>query len=80
MILVVTSVYLLHELPRRVRRLALAEMHRVLRPGGLLVIEDSAQHVESGEFLRFLEAFSTEMHEPYDWSSARPRTAHRPCS
>ena len=36
---IVTSVYLLHELPRRVRHGVIEEMHRVLRPGGALVIE-----------------------------------------
>src|SRR5207249_3828295 len=38
---VATSVFLLHELPRSVRRRVLAELHRVVRPGGLVVVEDS---------------------------------------
>lgn len=61
----VTSVYLLHELPRRVRRRALAEMLRVLRPGGLLVLEDSAQLSEAGDLAFFLRSFTELMHEPY---------------
>jgi ubiquinone/menaquinone biosynthesis C-methylase UbiE len=62
---VVTSTYLLHELPRKSRRRAVDEMVRVLRPGGLLVIEDSAQLVESSDLGVFLEGFAREMHEPF---------------
>ncbi len=62
---VLTSVYLFHELPRNARRNVLAEMFRVLRPGGLLVIEDSAQHADAGEVGFFLERFSEEFHEPF---------------
>ena len=62
---VVTSVHLFHELPRASRRAVLAEMHRVLRPGGLLVIEDSAQLAESGELTFFLGRFAAEFHEPF---------------
>jgi len=62
---VVTSVFLFHELPRPARRAVLAEMHRVLRPGGLLVIADSAQLGESGELAFFLGRFAAEFHEPF---------------
>ncbi len=62
---VVTSVFLFHELPRAARRAALAEMQRVLRPGWLLVIEDSAQLAESGELAFFLGRFAAEFHEPF---------------
>jgi len=62
---VVTSVYLFHELPKKVRRQVYAEMWRVLRPGGLLVIEDSAQQSESGELAFFLGRFSEDFHEPF---------------
>ncbi|HEY2387664.1 MAG TPA: methyltransferase domain-containing protein [Candidatus Binatia bacterium] len=62
---VLTSVHLFHELPRPARRAVLAEMHRVLRPGGLLVIEDSAQLAESGELAFFLGRFAAEFHEPF---------------
>jgi ubiquinone/menaquinone biosynthesis C-methylase UbiE len=62
---VVTSTYLLHELPRRARREALSEMARVLRPGGLLVLEDSAQLAEADDLAFFLETFASQMHEPF---------------
>ena len=62
---VVTSTFLLHELPRRARRRAIAEMARVLAPGGRLVIEDSAQRAEAADLAVFLESFASQMHEPY---------------
>jgi ubiquinone/menaquinone biosynthesis C-methylase UbiE len=62
---VVTSTYLFHELPRRNRRNVMKEMLRVLRPGGLLVIEDSAQLSESAELGYFLSKFPAELHEPF---------------
>lgn len=62
---VVTSVYLFHELPRNARRRVVAEMRRVLRPGGLLVIEDSAQPSESPELAAVLAGFPADFHEPF---------------
>ncbi len=62
---ILTSVYLFHELPRPARRRVLAEAYRILRPGGLFVIEDSAQLAESGELAFFLGRFAAEFHEPF---------------
>lgn len=62
---VVTSVYLFHELPRAVRRTVLREMRRVLAPDGLLVVEDSAQLVESRTLAPTLARFADEFHEPF---------------
>jgi len=62
---VVTSVYLFHELPRAARRRALAEMVRVLKPGGVLVVEDSAQLSEAADLDFFLRGFGADMHEPF---------------
>jgi ubiquinone/menaquinone biosynthesis C-methylase UbiE len=62
---VVTSVYLFHELPRNTRRAVAREMLRVVRPGGLVVLEDSAQLAESAEIASALRAFPEEFHEPF---------------
>ncbi len=62
---VVTSVYMFHELPRNARRNAVREMLRVLRPGGLVVLEDSAQPSESPELAPVLHGFPREFHEPF---------------
>lgn len=61
----VTSVYMFHELPRTARRNVVREMFRVVRPGGLVVIEDSAQASESPELADVLRAFPREFHEPF---------------
>lgn len=61
----VTSVFLFHELPKDARRNVMREMNRVLAPGGLCVINDSAQLVESPELARMLETFPAGYHEPY---------------
>jgi ubiquinone/menaquinone biosynthesis C-methylase UbiE len=62
---VVTSVYLFHELPRRTRRTVMREMARVLRPGGLMVVEDSAQLAEARDLAFFLQGFAAQVHEPF---------------
>ena len=62
---VATSVYMFHELPRNARRNAVAEMFRVVKPGGLVVIEDSAQLSESPQLAPVLHDFPREFHEPF---------------
>lgn len=62
---IATSVYMFHELPRNARRNAVREMFRVVKPGGLVVIEDSAQPAESPELEGVLRGFPVEFHEPF---------------
>ncbi len=61
----VTSVYLLHELPRRVRHAGLGEMARVLKPGGLLVLVDSLQRGDRPDYEALMDHFTAAFHEPY---------------
>lgn len=71
----VTSVYLFHELPRGVRRRVMAEIVRVVRPGGTVVICDSAQLADSGDLYDVLEIFARSYHEPYYKSYLRDDVA-----
>ena len=50
---------------RSARRNVIAEAWRLLRPGGMVVIEDSAQRAESPRLAFFLANFSEDFHEPY---------------
>jgi ubiquinone/menaquinone biosynthesis C-methylase UbiE len=61
----VTSIFLFHELPPQVRRLALGECARVLKPGGRLVLVDSLQRGDEPDYDGLLELFPQNYHEPY---------------
>ncbi|HZZ35749.1 MAG TPA: class I SAM-dependent methyltransferase [Caulobacteraceae bacterium] len=61
----VTSVYLFHELPPRVRMRVAAEIARVLKPGGHFALADSVQPTDEPRLTRLLEAFPAYFHEPF---------------
>jgi ubiquinone/menaquinone biosynthesis C-methylase UbiE len=61
----VSCVFLLHELPRQVRRQAAVEFARVLKPGGRLVVVDSMQTGDRPGWDGMLAAFPYRFHEPY---------------
>ena len=62
---VVTSVFLLHEIPSEVRARVLREAARVLKPSGLAVVADSIQLRDAPELRREILAFPDRFHEPY---------------
>lgn len=61
----VTSIFVFHELPPQVRRAALAECARVLKPGGRLVLVDSLQRGDRPDYEGLLELFPQNYHEPF---------------
>eukprot|EP00798_Chlamydomonas_sp_ICE-L_P005822 gene5822-6107_t len=61
---VVVHMYLFHELPEEARRKAVAEMYRVLKPGGLAVFTDSVQNGDRPEWDGTLTNFEN-FNEPY---------------
>ena len=62
---VITDVFLFHELPERVRATVVAEMARVLRPGGQILHVDTIQMGDEPRFDPLLGFFPKAYHEPY---------------
>jgi ubiquinone/menaquinone biosynthesis C-methylase UbiE len=62
---VVTCIYLLHELPPRVRRAMASEIARVVRPGGTVIFVDSLQTGDEPDYDAMLDSFPAGFHEPY---------------
>jgi len=60
-----TSIFMFHELPPKVRRVVFREFARVLKPGGRLVIVDSLQRGDEPDYDGLLELFPQNFHEPY---------------
>ena len=61
----VTSIFMFHELPPKVRRTVFREFARVLKPGGRLVVVDSLQIGDAPDYDGVLELFPQSYHEPY---------------
>jgi ubiquinone/menaquinone biosynthesis C-methylase UbiE len=62
---IVTSIYLFHELPPKIRAAAAKEIARVLKPGGLFVLADSVQYDDAPGFNGLVDIFPELLHEPY---------------
>ncbi len=61
----VVCVFTFHELPPKIRPIVAAEMARVVRPGGRVVLVDSLQRGDVPDFDALLEFFPIAYHEPY---------------
>jgi len=68
---VVTSIYLFHELPPKIRAAVAAEIARVLKPGGIFVFADSIQYGDAPAFDGLVEVFPALLHEPFYESYAK---------
>jgi ubiquinone/menaquinone biosynthesis C-methylase UbiE len=67
----ITCIYLFHELPSGVRQGVVAEIRRVLKPGGMLVFVDSLQPGDEPDYDAMLDYFPVAFHEPYYTSYLR---------
>jgi ubiquinone/menaquinone biosynthesis C-methylase UbiE len=61
----VTTIFVLHELPPKVRRIVFGEFARVLKRHGRLVVVDSLQIGDEPDYDGMLELFPRNYHEPY---------------
>tara|TARA_B100000678_G_scaffold157887_1_gene131886 strand:+ start:29617 stop:30687 length:1071 start_codon:yes stop_codon:yes gene_type:complete len=61
----ISSIYLFHELPPKVRPMVASEIVRALKPGGAFVFADSLQFGDMPELDGLLEYFPEGFHEPY---------------
>ncbi len=61
----ISSVFLFHELPPAARQQVIEEVFRILQPGGIFVICDSIQAMDSVDFQTMMDNFPAMFHEPY---------------
>ena len=62
---IVSSIYLFHELPPRIRVQVISEVARVLQPGGLFILADSLQYGDTAGLDTLLDYFPIAFHEPF---------------
>ncbi|WP_350333286.1 class I SAM-dependent methyltransferase [Coralliovum pocilloporae] len=62
---IVTAVFLFHELPPKVRRTVIADIARILKPGGTFIFVDALQNGDKPGFDGLLSLFPQMFHEPY---------------
>lgn len=62
---VISCVFLFHELPPKIRRQVIAEVARVLKPGGSFLFVDSLQSGDVPVYDGLLSVFPQLFHEPY---------------
>lgn len=62
---IITTVYLFHELPPRVRINVAHEIARLLKPGGVFILADTIQFGDEEGLDSLLENFPRGFHEPY---------------
>lgn len=60
-----TCIFTFHELPPMARQNVIAEAYRVLQPGGIFIICDSIQAIDTPELMPIMENFPIMFHEPY---------------
>ncbi len=60
-----SAVYLFHELPQGARERVAAELARIVRPDGLIIIADALQTGDRPDFDGLLDLFPIGFHEPF---------------
>jgi ubiquinone/menaquinone biosynthesis C-methylase UbiE len=68
---VITSIFLFHELPPKIRKIVAADIARCLKPGGRFIFVDSIQNGDAEGYDGLLELFAAGFHEPYMSSYVR---------
>ena len=62
---IITSIFLFHELPPKIRAIVAKDIARCLKPGGRFIFVDSIQNGDAEGYDSLLELFETGFHEPY---------------
>lgn len=61
----ISSIFLFHELPPKIRKIVAGEIARVLKPGGRFIFIDSLQTGDKPSYDGLLDVFDVGFHEPY---------------